>query len=245
MNLIDRAKAAKCSALVLTPTCRSSASATRTCATVFRRRRNDACQARHLADGDTPRWCLDMRQTKRRTFGNIVGHAKNVSDLSSLSSWTRSSSTRSCPGSRCRLDQGTLGRQADHQGHLDKEDAKSAAEDRRRRDHRLQPRRPPARRRPLLDQRCLRSSTRSATRSSAYGWRHPLRPGRAESRGARRQGHLYRPALPLRPRRHGQGRRNQSAGTSSARRWTSRWPSAASATSTRSTPRSSPGGSRA
>src|SRR3546814_16794922 len=29
-----------------------------------------------------------MLGTKRRSFGNIVGHAKGVSDLSSLSSWT-------------------------------------------------------------------------------------------------------------------------------------------------------------
>src|SRR3546814_18380191 len=35
-----------------------------------------------------PRWCLNMLGTKRRGFGNIVGHAKGVSDLSSLSSWT-------------------------------------------------------------------------------------------------------------------------------------------------------------
>ena len=35
-----------------------------------------------------PQWCWHMLHTKRRTFGNIVGHAKNVSDLSSLSSWT-------------------------------------------------------------------------------------------------------------------------------------------------------------
>jgi len=35
-----------------------------------------------------PRWCLGMLGTKRRTFGNIVGHAKGVGDLSSLSSWT-------------------------------------------------------------------------------------------------------------------------------------------------------------
>jgi L-lactate dehydrogenase (cytochrome) len=36
-----------------------------------------------------PRWCLGMLGTRRRTFGNIVGHAKNVSDLSSLASWTK------------------------------------------------------------------------------------------------------------------------------------------------------------
>ncbi|MBU1359789.1 MAG: alpha-hydroxy-acid oxidizing protein [Gammaproteobacteria bacterium] len=35
-----------------------------------------------------PRWCLGMLGTKRRTFGNIAGHAKGVDDLSSLSSWT-------------------------------------------------------------------------------------------------------------------------------------------------------------
>jgi L-lactate dehydrogenase (cytochrome) len=33
-------------------------------------------------------WGLNMLQTKRRAFGNIVGHAKGVSDTSSLSSWT-------------------------------------------------------------------------------------------------------------------------------------------------------------
>lgn len=36
-----------------------------------------------------PRWCLGMAGTKRRQFGNIVGHVKGVSDMSSLASWTR------------------------------------------------------------------------------------------------------------------------------------------------------------
>jgi L-lactate dehydrogenase (cytochrome) len=35
-----------------------------------------------------PRWCLGMLGTKRRSFGNIVGHAKGVGDMSSLASWT-------------------------------------------------------------------------------------------------------------------------------------------------------------
>lgn len=35
-----------------------------------------------------PRWALGMARTPRRSFGNIVGHAKNVSDLSSLGAWT-------------------------------------------------------------------------------------------------------------------------------------------------------------
>jgi L-lactate dehydrogenase (cytochrome) len=35
-----------------------------------------------------PRWVLGMLGTKRRGFGNIVGHASSVSDMSSLSAWT-------------------------------------------------------------------------------------------------------------------------------------------------------------
>ena len=35
-----------------------------------------------------PSWSLRMLKTKNRTFGNILGHAKGVSDLSSIISWT-------------------------------------------------------------------------------------------------------------------------------------------------------------
>jgi len=35
-----------------------------------------------------PAWCLGMLGTRRRTFRNIVGHVKNVTDMSSLSEWT-------------------------------------------------------------------------------------------------------------------------------------------------------------
>ncbi|MDB5939857.1 MAG: hypothetical protein JWP77_2221, partial [Polaromonas sp.] len=35
-----------------------------------------------------PRWCLGMAGTRRRTFGNLVGHVKGVSDMNSLSAWT-------------------------------------------------------------------------------------------------------------------------------------------------------------
>jgi L-lactate dehydrogenase (cytochrome) len=35
-----------------------------------------------------PRWCLGMLGTKRRQFGNIVGHVKGVDDMSRLSEWT-------------------------------------------------------------------------------------------------------------------------------------------------------------
>ncbi|WP_416407365.1 alpha-hydroxy acid oxidase [Agrobacterium rosae] len=86
-NLIDRAKAAKCSALVLTLDLQ-----------ILGQRHKDLRNGlsappkftpKHIWQMATrPQWCLDMLQTKRRSFGNIVGHAKNVSDLSSLSSWT-------------------------------------------------------------------------------------------------------------------------------------------------------------
>ena len=35
-----------------------------------------------------PRWCLGMLSTRRHGFGNIVGHVKGISDLSSLGAWT-------------------------------------------------------------------------------------------------------------------------------------------------------------
>ena len=35
-----------------------------------------------------PRWCLGMAGTRRHTFGNLVGHVKGVSDMSSLAAWT-------------------------------------------------------------------------------------------------------------------------------------------------------------
>ncbi|HET6376550.1 MAG TPA: alpha-hydroxy acid oxidase, partial [Methylocella sp.] len=34
-----------------------------------------------------PRWSLGMLRTRRRTFGNLIGHAKGVSDMRSLAAW--------------------------------------------------------------------------------------------------------------------------------------------------------------
>lgn len=86
-NLIDRAKAVKCSALVLTLDLQ-----------ILGQRHKDLRNGLSAPPKFTPKhiwqmatrplWCMQMLQTKRRSFGNIVGHAKNVSDLSSLSSWT-------------------------------------------------------------------------------------------------------------------------------------------------------------
>ncbi len=86
-NLIDRAKTAGCSALVLTLDLQ-----------ILGQRHKDIKNGlsappkptiKNLINLATKlRWCLAMLGTKRRTFGNIVGHAKGVDDMSSLSSWT-------------------------------------------------------------------------------------------------------------------------------------------------------------
>ena len=86
-RLIDRAKAASCSALVVTLDLQ-----------ILGQRHKDLRNGlsappkptlRNLINLATkPRWCLGMLGTQRRSFGNIVGHAKDVSDLSSLGAWT-------------------------------------------------------------------------------------------------------------------------------------------------------------
>ncbi len=86
-NLIGRAKAAGCSALVLTLDLQ-----------ILGQRHKDIRNGlsappkftpKHIWQMATrPAWCLGMLGTQRRTFRNIAGHAKNVTDLSSLSSWT-------------------------------------------------------------------------------------------------------------------------------------------------------------
>jgi L-lactate dehydrogenase (cytochrome) len=86
-RLIGRAKAAKCSALMLTLDLQ-----------ILGQRHKDIINGLSAPPKPTlanilnlmtkPRWGLGMLGTRRRTFGNIVGHAKGVGDLSSLSAWT-------------------------------------------------------------------------------------------------------------------------------------------------------------
>ncbi|RYH01873.1 alpha-hydroxy-acid oxidizing protein [Salipiger sp. IMCC34102] len=74
------------------------------------------------------RWGFEMLQTRRRSFGNIVGHAKSVGDISSLSSWTAEQFDP-------KLDWDTIARLKDKwkgkliiKGILDPEDAVRAAD---------------------------------------------------------------------------------------------------------------------
>ena len=86
-RLIDRAKAAKCSALVLTLDLQ-----------IIGQRHKDLKNglsappkltvANILNMMTKPRWGLGMLGTKRHGFGNIVGHVKGVENMGSLSEWT-------------------------------------------------------------------------------------------------------------------------------------------------------------
>src|SRR5262249_27727837 len=86
-RLIDRAKVARCSALVLTLDLQ-----------VLGQRHKDVKNGlttpprmtfANLIDiASKPRWWIGMLGAKRRTFGNIVGHAKGVHDMRALSHCT-------------------------------------------------------------------------------------------------------------------------------------------------------------
>jgi len=86
-RLIDRAKAAGCSALVLTLDLQ-----------ILGQRHKDLKNGlstppkltlANIANMATkPRWCWAMLRTRRREFGNIVGHVTGIDDMSSLSEWT-------------------------------------------------------------------------------------------------------------------------------------------------------------
>ena len=86
-RLIERARAANCSALVLTLDLQ-----------ILAQRHKDLKNGLSVPVKPTlssllnlmtkPRWCLGMAGTKRRQFGNIVGHVSGVNDVSSLSAWT-------------------------------------------------------------------------------------------------------------------------------------------------------------
>jgi len=87
-NLIDRARNAQCSALVVTMDLQ-----------VFGQRHKDKKNGLSMPPSPTlrnivnmaskPRWCFNMLRTPHRQFGNIVGHAKGVDSIKSLVEWTR------------------------------------------------------------------------------------------------------------------------------------------------------------
>jgi len=86
-RLFERAKAARCSAVMITVDLQ-----------VMGQRHKDIKNGLSAPPKLTPksvanlmtkmRWGMEMLGTKRRFFGNIVGHASGVTDPSSLSAWT-------------------------------------------------------------------------------------------------------------------------------------------------------------
>ena len=86
-RLVDRAREAKCSALMITLDLQ-----------IMGQRHKDVRNGLSAPPKPTlrnlinlvqkPAWCLGMLGTKRRQFGNIVGHVKGVKDMSSLADWT-------------------------------------------------------------------------------------------------------------------------------------------------------------
>lgn len=87
VNMIERVRKAGCSALVLTLDLQ-----------VIGQRHKDLKNGLTAPPRPTianiinlmtkPRWCLGMAGTRRHTFGNLVGHVKEVSDMHSLAAWT-------------------------------------------------------------------------------------------------------------------------------------------------------------
>ena len=88
-NLVERAKAANCSALMITLDLQ-----------IMGQRHKDVRNGlsappkltlSNIMDLATkPSWCLGMLGTRRRQFRNIVGHVDGVKDMSSLADWTTS-----------------------------------------------------------------------------------------------------------------------------------------------------------
>ena len=124
-RLFDRAKDAKCSAIMITLDLQ-----------LLGQRHKDLKNGLTAPMRLTPTtivdlatkwtWGLEMLQTKRRFFGNIVGHAKGVKDPSSLGSWTNESFDQSLDWDRVAELRKWWDGPVILKGILDVEDAKKA-----------------------------------------------------------------------------------------------------------------------
>ena len=124
-RLFARAKDAKCSALVITVDLQ-----------IMGQRHKDLKNGLSAPPKLTPAsilnlatkvpWGLEMLQTKRRFFGNIVGHAKGVTDPTSLGSWTAEAFDPSLDWDRIKEFRSWWDGPVILKGILDPEDAKKA-----------------------------------------------------------------------------------------------------------------------
>jgi L-lactate dehydrogenase (cytochrome) len=126
IRLFDRAKEAKCSALVITVDLQ-----------ILGQRHRDIKNGLSAPPKLTPAsilnlatkvpWGLEMLQTRRRSFGNVIGHAKGVSDPGSLASWTAEAFDPSLNWERIKEFRKRWDGPVILKGVLDEEDAKMAA----------------------------------------------------------------------------------------------------------------------
>ena len=126
-SIIERAKAARCSALVLTLDLQ-----------ILGQRHKDLKNGLSappkltiptMLDLATKwRWGIGMLGTKRRHFGNIVGHAKGVGDTSSLMSWTAEQFDERLDWDKIAKIRDMWGGKLILKGILDAEDARIAAD---------------------------------------------------------------------------------------------------------------------
>jgi len=126
-RLIDRAKAANCSALVLTMDLQ-----------ILGQRHKDIKNGLSTPPKFTPYsvwqmmqhplWCARMLGTKRHTFRNIVGHVGGDHDLASLSSWTASQFDPTLNWSDVKWIKERFGGPVIVKGVLDPEDAQAAVD---------------------------------------------------------------------------------------------------------------------
>lgn len=126
-RLIERAKAAKCSALMLTLDLQ-----------ILGQRHKDIRNGLSAPPKPTltnilnlmtkPRWCLGMLGTRRHGFGNLIGHASGVDDMSSLSAWTQEQFDPTLSWADVEWIKKKWGGKLILKGIMDSEDARHAAD---------------------------------------------------------------------------------------------------------------------
>ena len=125
-RLIERAKAAKCSALVITLDLQ-----------ILGQRHKDLKNGLSAPPKLTPKtvanlmtkwaWGIEMLGAKRREFGNIVGHVDTITDTRSLGTWTAEQFDPSLDWGKVETLMNMWGGKVILKGLLDAEDAKMAA----------------------------------------------------------------------------------------------------------------------
>ena len=125
-RLIQRAKDANCSALVITVDLQ-----------LLGQRHKDLKNGLSAPPKPNPksiidlatkwRWCFGMLGTKRRSFGNIVGHIEGITDNTSLAAWTSEQFDQSLDWKKIELLMKKWDQKVIIKGILDPLDAKMAA----------------------------------------------------------------------------------------------------------------------